>query len=100
MNVADLIPGFVDELEKLAHAKQAMLGAALGGAAGYMLSGKSLKSKAVNTVLGAGAGALVGGVAGGLKKRVWDEPRARSHRDLYGYTPSTVGQSPEQYYGD
>lgn len=97
MNVADLIPGFVEELKKLAHAKHAMLGAALGGATGYVLSGKSTKNKLINTAIGAGAGALVGGVAGGLKKRVWDEPRGRSHRDLYGYVPSTIDQDPSQY---
>ncbi len=100
MRVSDLIPGFCDELEKIAHQKRAMIGAMLGGAAGYAMGGKTLKSKAINTAVGAGVGHLagkaVGGIAGGLKKNVWDEPQGRAHRDLYGYAPSTV-TNPEQY---
>jgi uncharacterized protein YcfJ len=87
MNIADLIPSFTDELEKLAQEKGAMVGALLGGAAGYMMPGGSLKSKAINTAVGAGVGHLAGKVLGGAKRAVWDEPRARAHHALYGQQP-------------
>lgn len=100
MRVSDLIPGFVDELEKLASEKKAFVGAALGGLVGYHMGGPSNASKLLNTAAGAGvghlAGKVVGGLAGGAKRGVWDEPRARAHRDLYGYQPSTV-TNPEDY---
>src|SRR5687767_8451973 len=97
MRVSDLIPGFCDELEKIAHQKRAMVGAMLGGAAGYAMGGRTLKSKALNTAVGAGLGHLAGKAVGGVKKSVWDDPRARAHRDLYGYQPSTVAQGPEAF---
>ena len=96
MHVSDLIPGFVDELEKIAVKKTAMIGALLGGAAGYMMPGRSMKSKVINTAVGAGVGHLAGKALGGIKRGIWDEPRARAHRDLYGYQPSTV-TNPEMY---
>lgn len=96
MRVADLIPGFCDELEKIAAPKTAMVGALLGGAAGYMMPGSSLKTKAINTAVGVGLGHLAGKAIGSAKRGVWDEPRARAHRDLYGYQPSTV-TNPELY---
>jgi len=96
MHVADLIPGFVDELEKIASHKQASVGALLGGAAGYMMPGSSLKSKVINTAVGAGAGHMIGKAVGAAKRGVWDGPRARAHNDLYGYQPSTV-TNPEMY---
>jgi hypothetical protein len=99
MRVADLIPGFVDELQKLASHKQANVGALLGGAAGFALGGRTLGSKAVNTAVGAGLGALAGKALGGAKRMAWDEPHARAHRDLHGYVPSTVGQDPNVYNG-
>lgn len=76
--------------------KVAMIGALLGGAAGYMMPGSSLKTKAINTAVGAGLGHLAGKAIGSAKRGVWDEPRARAHRDLYGYQPSTV-TNPELY---
>jgi uncharacterized protein YcfJ len=73
--------------------KTAMIGALLGGAAGYMMPGGSLKSKAINTAVGAGVGHLAGKAVGAAKRSVWDDPRARAHNDLYGYQP----QDPENF---
>lgn len=93
MNVRELVPGFVDELEKIAVSrKTAMIGALLGGAAGMAMSGPTTRSKILNTAVGAGTGHIAGKVLKGAKRGVWDEPQERAHRDLYGYQPSTVTQ--------
>lgn len=97
MRVSDLVPGFADELTKIAATKTALIGAALGGAAGYAMGGKSIKSRVLNTAAGAGIGHLAGKALGSAKRGVWDEQTARAHRDLHGYQPSTVTQDPSSF---
>jgi hypothetical protein len=96
MRVSDLLSGFCDELEKIAATKTALIGAMIGGAAGYAVPGKSMATKAINTAVGAGVGHVTGKVLGGAKRGVWDQPRARAEQDLHGYQPSTV-TNPEMY---
>lgn len=83
-----MLNALADELEKIAQNKQAMLGALLGGAAGYKLSPNSLKGKAIGTLIGAGVGAGVGAAAKGAKRTFVDELHHREQRDLYGYQPA------------
>lgn len=98
VNIRELVPGFVDELEKIASSRKvAMIGTLLGGAAGMAMSGPTTRSKILNTVVGAGAGHITGKALKGIKRGVWNEPQERAHRDLYGYQPSTVTQDQSNF---
>ncbi len=82
-----MINAFADELVKIANA-----GTYVGGAAGYMMGGNSIKSKALSTLGGAVVGTGVGSAVGAVKRSFHDEPKAWEQQQLYGYMPS---QNPE-----
>lgn len=79
---------FVDELEKIA-----IVGALLGGAAGYHFTPGGTKTKLLGTAVGAGTGAVLGSALKGMKRAVWDDYYQREHDQLYGYIPG----GPEGY---
>ena len=66
--------------------KGAVIGAAAGGAAGAVLSGK--KNKAVSIILGA----AIGGVAGGLIGDYMDKQAAKIREELKGAKVERVGE--------
>lgn len=88
-----MLSAFADELEKIA-----VLGAALGGAAGYKLSPNTPKGKLMGTLIGAGAGHAIQGAGALAKRKLIDEPHAREERELYGYQPYAQASQAQNFY--
>lgn len=98
MLLQNLLASFADELEKIAAAKTAMVGAAIGGLVGSQIPGGT-KAKAIGAGLGALVGHTTGAVAKGAKRALWDEQQAREHHALYSHIPSYgAEQSPGTFY--
>jgi hypothetical protein len=96
MRLLPMLDSFRDELEKIA-----MIGAgtALGGLAGYAVSPRSIKGKVMGTLAGGVMGSGIGSALQFAKRQVVDEPAAREHAALYGYTPSATLQQNASPYG-
>ncbi len=88
-----MITGFSDELHKIA-----MLGAMLGGAAGYKLAPNTIKGKLLGSGIGAGLGQLAENSGRLAKRKLVDEPHLREQQELYGYQPYAQATPAQNFY--